>query len=114
MQDKPTQYQLPPKDLICGYVFHDTNDPNHGETLKIQWFLSNGICTDIHLLASCGKDNLKKFCWDLDGKKYRIVKFSVLIDKKDYSCRKTWMTPKWMERTEYGSHVEEIDATGRT
>ena len=88
----------PSEDLICGYVFHDTNDPNHGHILKIQWFLSNEICTDIHLLASCGKDNLKKICWDLDGKKFRIVKFSVFIDKKDYSCRYTWMTSKWMER----------------
>ena len=28
----------------------------------------NEICTDTHLLFSCGKDNLREFNWDLDGK----------------------------------------------
>ena len=51
------------------YVFHDTNGPNPGRTLKIQCFLSNEICTDTDLQASCGKDSLVKFHWDLDGKK---------------------------------------------
>ena len=27
---------------------------NHAQTLKTQWFLKDEICTDTHLLASCG------------------------------------------------------------
>ena len=55
------------------YVFHDTSGPNRGQTSKTPWFLSNEICTDTRLLASCGKGNLRRSDWDLDGNKYRIV-----------------------------------------
>ena len=46
---------------VYGYVFHDTNGPNLGQTLKIQWFLLNESYTDIHLLASCTTDSSRKF-----------------------------------------------------
>ena len=36
-----------------------------------------------HLLDCCGKDDLKKFCWDLDGKKYRIGNVSLFIEDED-------------------------------
>ena len=55
---------------IYGYVFHDMNDPNLGQTSKTQWFFSNEICTDTHSLDYCGKDSSRKFWWDLDGKQY--------------------------------------------
>ena len=29
------------------------------------------FCTHTHLLVSCGKDGSRKFCWDLDGTKFR-------------------------------------------
>ena len=45
---------------MYGYLFHDTSGPNHGQTSKTQWFLSNEICTDIHLLASCAKDDFEE------------------------------------------------------
>ena len=54
---------------IFGYVFHDTNGQNHGQTLKTQWFLLDEICTDTHLRSSCGKDSSRKFGWNLDGEK---------------------------------------------
>ena len=41
--------------------------------------------------------NLKMFCWDLDGKKYRIGNVCWFIGNKDCSCRKTWMISKWLE-----------------
>ena len=75
-----------------GYVFHDTNGPNRGRTLKALWILLNEICIVTHLPDCCGKDNLKKLSWDLDGKKYRIGNVFVLIGSKDCSCRFTWMT----------------------
>ena len=45
---------------IYGCVFHDTNGRNHGQTLKIQCFVLNGICADIHLLGSREKDSSRK------------------------------------------------------
>ena len=67
---------------IHGYVLHDTNGQTHGQALKIQWFVSNEICTDIHLQASCGRDRSKKFYWDLDGKKYRTGFVCLFIEKQ--------------------------------
>ena len=29
---------------VCGYVFHDTNGPNLGQTSKTQWFFLIEIC----------------------------------------------------------------------
>ena len=46
--------------------------PNHGLTLKIQWFFLNEICTVTHSQASCEKNNSRKFYWNLYGKKYQI------------------------------------------
>ena len=40
-----------------------------------------------------------RFCWDLDGKKYRIENVCLFIGNKDYSCRYTWMTSKWLEES---------------
>ena len=90
------------------------NGRTHCQTLKTQWFLSNEICTDTHLQASCGKDRSKKFYWDLDGKTYRIGKclcvhrkqglfLSVYVDDTEMAGRKQIMALKW----------EEIDETGR-
>ena len=56
-----------------GCVFHDRSGSNHSETSKIQWFISNEICMDTHLLVSCGKDSSRTFSWNLDGKKCRNV-----------------------------------------
>ena len=61
-----------------GYLFHATNGRNRGQTLKIQWFFLN--------------DSWRKFCWNLDGKKYRTGNVYLFIKNKDYSCPETWMT----------------------
>ena len=82
---------------IHGYVFHDIYGPHHGQTSKTQWFLSNEICTDIHLLECYWKDNSRKFCWDLDWKKYQIGNVCVITENKDCACRYTWMIFKWLE-----------------
>ena len=112
MEDVPRLLRIPTSECpdIFGYVFHDTNGPNHGLTLKIQWYLSNDICTDTHLQASCGKDSSKNSYWDLDGKKYTTGNVFLFIENKDFSYRCVWMTLKMTgEKAEYGSHVEELD-----
>ena len=35
--------RIPKSECPDGYVFHHVNGPNHGQTLKIQWFLLNEI-----------------------------------------------------------------------
>ena len=47
-----------------------------------------------HLLASCGKENLRKFNWNLAGKKYPIGSASLFTENKDYSYRYTWIRSK--------------------
>ena len=39
---------------------------NHGQTLKIQWFLSNEFYMDTHWQDCRGKDNSRKFHWNLE------------------------------------------------
>ena len=68
----------------------NTNGPIHGQILKIQWFTLNEICTDTHLLASCGKDSSKLFRWHLDGEEYRIVS----TEQEDCSFLCMWTISK--------------------
>ena len=85
------------------------------EALIVRWvashmfrlisFFSNETCMD--LLASCGKDSLRKFYWDSNGK-YRIGNACVFIEKRIVLIRMTFYGWK---KAEYGSHVEEIDET---
>ena len=77
----------------------DTSDRNPGQAVKTQWFLLNEICADIHLQASCGEDNLRRFYWDLEGNRFRIGNVCLFIENNDYSCRYPWMTSKWLEET---------------
>ena len=44
-----------------GCVFHDTKGRNHGQAVKIVWYLLNETCTVIHEPDCCGKDSSKKF-----------------------------------------------------
>ena len=44
----------------CGFVYHDTNVPNHGPVWKTQSFLLKGICTVIVWQDCYGKGNLRK------------------------------------------------------
>ena len=37
---------------MYGYVFHDTNCRNPGQTMKILWYFSNEFFTDTHLLVT--------------------------------------------------------------
>ena len=81
-----------------GYVFHDTNGLNHGQPLKIQWYLSYEICMDTHSQDCCGKDSFKKsHCLELGWEKVPNWE-CMFIENKDYSHRHTWMTSKSLER----------------
>ena len=48
---------------------------------------------------------LLKLGWE----KVRTWSVSLFTKDKDYSCRYTLMTSKWLEEAEFGTHVEEID-----
>ena len=53
-----------------GYVFHDTNGRNPGETLKIPCYFLNEIYMDTHPQdwIVVWQHSLKKLYWSLDGK----------------------------------------------
>ena len=73
--------------------------PKSWSNIEDPRFLSNEICTDTYLLASCGKASLRKFFWNLDGKKCRIKNVCLFIEIKDCSYRKTRMILKWLEES---------------
>ena len=79
--------------------FHDTSGPNLGQTSKTQWFLLKEMCAVTGLVASCGKDKLRKLYWNLDEGKYRIGNVHLFIENMDYSYRCTWMISEWLERS---------------
>ena len=45
-------------------------------------FISNETCTDTPLRDSNGRDSLRKFHWNLDGKMYRIGNVHLFIENK--------------------------------
>ena len=96
MEDAPDCSEFQNRNVqMFGSVFRDVDDPSHGQTLMVQWFLPNEICMYAHSQDCGGKDGSKKFCWNLDGSKYRIE--NVFIEDKDYSCQYMWMMSKWLE-----------------
>ena len=66
MEDAPKLFKILRSQSvqIYGYVFHDINGPTHGQALRIPWCLFHEICMLTHSLSCCGKDNLRKVCWD--------------------------------------------------
>ena len=48
-----------------GFVYHDTNDLNHGPVWKIQSFLLSEICTVILWQDCYGKGNSRKFFFEI-------------------------------------------------
>ena len=87
---------------IYGHVFHDTNGPNRGQTLNIEWFLLNEFFRTVHLLVSCGKGPFEKVLLGLGSEKVPNWECPLLIEKK-----RLFLSENVEE--EYGSHVEEID-----
>ena len=78
---------------------------NLGQTTKIQWFLLNEICTNTHLLHSCGFWRSSVGTWM--GKGNELGMSICFIENKYYSYRYTWMTPErsriwlpWVEMDE--------------
>ena len=60
----------------------------------------------------CGKDNSRRFCWNLDGEKFRIGNVFFVHRKQELflSGLRWWHQNDWKE-AEYGSNVEEFDET---
>ena len=64
LEDAPRLLKNPKENVqTFGYVFHDTNGRNLGQTLKILWHLSNEIFMDIPWQDCYGKDLLEPG-WD--------------------------------------------------
>ena len=55
-----------------GFVYQDTNGPNHGPVWKTQLFLLRGICTVILWQDYYGKGNLRKSYRNMVGRKFQI------------------------------------------
>ena len=91
---------------IFGYVYQNTNGPNHGPVWKIQSFLLSEICTVILWQDCYGKGNLRKFYWDTVGKTFQIgnaysytakkgLFLSVFVDDLKMTENKQNTVPMW-------------------
>ena len=87
-----------------GFVYHDTNGPNHGPAWKIQSFLLNEICTVI--LDYHGKGNLRRSYWSMGWGKIsnweclfvhceKGLFFSVYVDDIKLAGKKQNINPMW-------------------
>ena len=71
MKDAPESFKLPKSESLDIW----RRLPRHkwfkhlGPRSKIQWFFLNEICMVTYVPDYCGKDNVKKFGWNIDGKK---------------------------------------------
>ena len=81
MQDAPTLLKIPKPEYPdrYGFVFHNTNGPNLGQTLKTQWFISNEICTVTPLAGLLWERQLEKVPMERAWEK--ISKLGMLIRK---------------------------------
>ena len=98
--------------------------PNHGPIWKTQSCLLKEICTGILWQDCYGEGNLRKSCWNMDGRKFQIRNVSLFIVKKDYSFlsgKKQNLDPMWKvlnkevdlgEPTSFLDHVH-LDCTQR-
>ena len=79
-----------------GFVYHDTNGPNHCPVRKIQSFLLKGICTVI-LWQNCHrKGNLRKSYWEcLFVHREKGLFLSVYVDDKKLAGKKQNINPMW-------------------
>ena len=91
-----------------GYVYRNTNGPNHGPVWKTQSFLLNGICTVIFWQDKYGKRNSGKFYWNTVGEKFQIwnaylltakkrLFLSVYVDDSKLAGKKQNIDPMWKE-----------------
>ena len=84
---------------LYGYVFRDTSGPNHGQTSKTPWILSNEFYTDNRWPLLGKTFFLSQFYSGLGWRKVQGLFLSVYVD----DLKNDW------KKAEYGSHVEEID-----
>ena len=122
MDKQQTQYQLIPKwkwkmltnywkfpnrsVQTFGFVYHDTNGPNHGPVWKTQSFLLSEICMVILWKDFHGKGNLRKLYWNTVGRRFPIwTAFSYTV-KKDYSYLLYVDDIKLAGKTKHWSDVE--------
>ena len=71
-----------------------------------QWYLSNDIYMDTHWQDCYGKDNSRKFYWNLGGKKNQIGSVSV-DDKKWQERSRRWLPcgTNWLKRWSWRTNL---------
>ena len=91
---------------MCGYIFHELDGPNPGQTLKTQCFFSNELCTVTRLLASCGKRPYEEVLLGLGWQKVPNCECLLVLRKQELCLsehaevqkmagRKHNMAPMW-------------------
>ena len=99
MEDAPRPLRIPRSECHDVWIRHPRHKWQKSWTNIEDPVVShlNEMCTDTHLLVSCGRVNLKNFCQSLDRKKCTIGIVYLFTENKDYSFRSMWTTSKWLE-----------------
>ena len=111
MEDAPRLLKKS-KARVSRYV--DTSSTPPVATIMVKhrrslWFLLNEICTDTRSQDCCGKDILKKFCWNWDGEEVpnweslcvhrkQGLFSSVYVDDIKMTGRKQKLSPMWKKQ----------------
>ena len=107
LENAPRLLKVPKSECPDVWIrLHDTNGQNHGRKLKILLYLLNENCTVIHSPDCYGKDNSRKFYWNVDGKKYQIWEclfvhrkqclfLSIFVDDIKMDGKKQNLAPMW-------------------
>ena len=91
MEDAHKLLKIPNRNVqTFGFVYHDTNDLNHGPVWKTQSFPLNEIYMVILWQDYFGKGNLRRSNCSTVGRKYPIGNVYSYTVKKGYLCM--WMT----------------------
>ena len=101
MEDFQNCWKFPNRNVQThGFVHHDTNGLNHGQTLKIQSFVLSGICMVIHLAGLLWERQFEKILSKYAWEKVSYSECLFVHREKGLSYQCMWMTSNLLERNE--------------
>ena len=81
-----------------GFVYHDTNGPNHGQTKKTQSFLSKGICTVTSGRTILWERQFEKVLFEHGWEKFQTGNVYLSTEPEDSSYQCMWTISNWQAR----------------
>ena len=125
LEDAPRWLRIPKSGCPDFWTrfFRHKNGKDHGQTLKIQWYFLNEICTDTHLLSSHGERQFEEVLMELGWVKVpnweclfvhrkQGLFYFVFVDDIKMAGKKQNMFPMWkklMNNVDLGEPTSFLD-----